>query len=106
MKLPEENPPRLPGETAIYEDDPFALGDIDDSQLVVADDFLPSPQELAARAKRGTKVKVTITLETASVEYFKRIAKEQKVSYQKMIRMLLDEYVQRQKVHDSGSATS
>ena len=73
--------------------------------VVIQDDFLPSPQELAERAKRGTKVKVTITLESASVEYFKRIAKEQKVSYQKMIRMLLDEYVQRQKLHDRGTPT-
>jgi predicted DNA binding CopG/RHH family protein len=72
---------------------------------VIQDDFLPSPQELAARAKRGTKVKVTITLESASIDYFKRVAREQNVSYQKMIRMLLDEYVQRQKLHDSGTST-
>ena len=72
---------------------------------VIKDDFLPSPQELAERAKRGTKVKITITLESASIDYFKRVAKEQNVSYQKMIRMLLDEYVQRQNLHDSGSAS-
>jgi hypothetical protein len=71
---------------------------------VVKDDFLPPPQELAARAKRGTKVKVIITLESASIDYFKKVAKEQNVSYQKIIRMLLDEYVQRQTIHKSGSA--
>jgi predicted DNA binding CopG/RHH family protein len=68
-------------------------------ELQVVPDFLPSPQELAARAKRGTRVKVTITLENESVDFFKQIAKENRVSYQKMIRMLLDEYVQRQKHH-------
>lgn len=73
---------------------------------VVRDDFLPSPQELAARAKRNTRVKVTITLESASIDYFKQVAKEQNVSYQKMIRMLLDEYVQQHKQRDHGSAIS
>lgn len=41
MSLPEENPPRLPGESARYEDDPFDLGVIDDDALVVVEDFLP-----------------------------------------------------------------
>lgn len=99
MSITNEYPPRIPGETAIYEDDPFELGEIDESKLVVAEDFLPSPQELAARAKRGTRVKVTITLENESVDFFKQIAREHNVSYQKMIRMLLDDYVQRQKQH-------
>ncbi len=69
---------------------------------VVKDDFLPSAAELAARAKRNTKVKITITLESASIDYFKQVAQEQNISYQKMIRMLLDEYVQQQKQQERG----
>jgi hypothetical protein len=41
MNLPEEYPPRLLGETAQYENDPFALGEIDDEALVVVQDFFP-----------------------------------------------------------------
>lgn len=44
MKLPEENPPRRPGETALYEDGPFELGEV---ELEMVEDFLPSPEQLA-----------------------------------------------------------
>jgi hypothetical protein len=33
MKHPQENPPRLPGETVAYEDDPFELGELDDTKF-------------------------------------------------------------------------
>jgi predicted DNA binding CopG/RHH family protein len=93
MKLPEEHPPRRPGETAIYEEDPFELGKIDDSQLEVVEDFLPSPEELA---KADQVVKVTIALSQESIDFFKAQAKQHNTSYQRMIRRLLDEYVQHQ----------
>lgn len=58
MKLPEENPPRFPGETAIYEDDPFGLGEIDDSQMVeVSKDFLPKPEELVFKLPKKIHTK-------------------------------------------------
>ena len=97
MKLPEENPARRPGETAIYEDDPFELGEIDEAQMQVVNDFLPSPEQLA---KADQVVKVTIALSQESVDFFKLQAKEHNTSYQRMIRRLLDEYVQR---HQSPS---
>ena len=53
-------------------------------------DFLPSPNEL--KLKNDT-TKITITLSTGSVEYFKSVAEECGMQYQKMIRQLLDEYV-------------
>ena len=56
-------------------------------------DFLPSPAELAL--KEDT-VKITISLSKASVDFFKKEARQHKTQYQKMIRRLLDEYVAHQ----------
>lgn len=60
-------------------------------EVRVISDFLPSPAELAFREET---VKVTIALSKNSVEFFKREAVKSNVSYQKMIRRLLDEYAQ------------
>ena len=57
-------------------------------------DFLPSPAELA-RAER--KVKITIALSGDSLEYFQNEADRYQISYQKMIRRILDDYVLAQK---------
>ena len=70
-----------------YSEEP--LGDI---QLVA--DFLPSPDELAIKTKN---TKVTISLSSESVAYFKESAQKHHMQYQKMIRQLLDEYVAHQK---------
>jgi predicted DNA binding CopG/RHH family protein len=61
-------------------------------EVKVVDDFLPPPEELAFREET---VKVTIALSKASVEFFKQEAAKHQVSYQKMIRRLLDEYTLR-----------
>ncbi len=55
----------------------------------VVEDFLPPPEELAFREET---VKVTIALSKASLNFFKQEAAKHKVSYQRMIRRLLDEY--------------
>jgi len=68
-----------------YSDEP--MGDVQ----VVAD-FLPSPDELAFREDT---VKVTIGLSRASVDFFKHEAAKHHVSYQRMIRRLLDAYATR-----------
>ena len=52
-------------------------------------DFLPSPEQLAFREE---KVKVTISLSRASLEFFKTQADKHQTAYQKMIRNLLDAY--------------
>jgi predicted DNA binding CopG/RHH family protein len=92
MKLPKEQPPRAPGETAHYEDDPFELGAIADADLKVVEDFLPRPEELVYRPKN---VKVTITLNEESINFFKDEARRLNVPYQRMIRNLLDGCVAR-----------
>jgi len=59
----------------------------------VVTDFLPSPEELALKDET---VKVTISLSKASVDFFKKEARENHTQYQKMIRRLLDEYATHQ----------
>ncbi len=54
-------------------------------------DFLPSPAELAFRDE---EVKITITLSKKSVEFFKSEAAKADTQYQRMIRRLLDAYVE------------
>ena len=68
----------------------YTDGPIDETELV--DDFLPSPEELAF--KEDT-VKVTIALSRTSIEFFKEEAGKHNTAYQKMIRRLLDSYVDR-----------
>ncbi len=52
-------------------------------------DFLPPPSQLVPREET---VKVTLTLSKESVEFFKEEAKRNNVSYQRMIRQLVDQY--------------
>jgi len=58
-------------------------------RLEIVKDFLPPPDQLVLR---DDGVKITISLSKRSVDFFKRHAARSKVSYQKMIRNLLDTY--------------
>ncbi len=69
-----------------YTDEP--IGD-----LRVVSDFLPSPEELAFREE---SVKVTIALSKKSVDFFKTEAGKHHTQYQRMIRQLIDAYVETQ----------
>jgi predicted DNA binding CopG/RHH family protein len=62
------------------------MGDVE----VIAD-FLPSPAELAFKEDG---VKVTLALSKCSVEFFKSEASKHHTQYQRMIRRLLDSYVE------------
>ena len=57
-------------------------------------DFLPPPEQLI---RKEPKVKITITLNSGSVAFFKKYAKKNNVKYQTMINEVLDKYVQRYK---------
>lgn len=59
-------------------------------QLNVIRDFLPSPEQLAFREEG---VKVTLALSKESVEFFKSEAAKHHTQYQRMIRRLIDSYV-------------
>jgi len=63
-------------------------------EIKLVADFLPSPEVLALKTKN---TKVTISLSSESVAYFKKAAKKHHMQYQKMIRQLLDDYVEHQK---------
>lgn len=76
----------------IYADE--NLGDIK-----VIDDFLPSSDELVFKDEQ---VKVTIGLSKTAVDFFKKEAKKHHTQYQKMIRRLLNLYVDHQKKRKTG----
>lgn len=69
-----------------YTDEP-----IGEAQVVT--DFLPSPAELAFREEG---VKVTLALSKKSIEFFKSEASKHHTQYQRMIRRLIDAYVDAQ----------
>lgn len=66
-----------------YTNEPF--------EAKVVMDFLPPPEELAFREEG---VKVTIALSKKSVDFFKSEASKHHTQYQRMIRKLIDTYVE------------
>jgi len=69
-----------------YTDEPLG-------KIRVIQDFLPSPAELAFREEG---IKVTLALSKKSIEFFKAEASRHHTQYQRMIRRLLDAYVDTQ----------
>lgn len=69
-----------------YTDEPLG-------KIRVIPDFLPSPAELAFREEG---IKVTLALSKKSIEFFKAEASRHHTQYQRMIRRLLDAYVDTQ----------
>ena len=69
-----------------YTDEPLGA-------IKIIEDFLPSPHELAFREQ---SMKVTITLSKKSIDFFKSEASKHHTPYQRMIRLLLDTYVDAQ----------
>ena len=69
-----------------YTDEPLG-------NLKIIKDFLPSPEELAFREQ---STKVTISLSKKSIDFFKSEASKHHTQYQRMIRQLLDTYVESQ----------
>ena len=75
-------------EKTIYTNAPENIREsIENGEKVI--DFLPPPNQLI---KKIPKVKITITLNTQSVNFFKQSAKKNKVKYQTMINEVLDQY--------------
>jgi hypothetical protein len=60
----------------------------------VVKNFLPPPDKLVLRE---SNVKVTLSLSSRSVDFFKRQAQKQHVPYQRMIRALVDAYAEKEK---------
>ena len=60
-------------------------------ELKAIKDFLPPPSELVFKEEN---VKITLALSKRSVDFFKKEAKKNHTQYQKMIRRLIDVYVE------------
>jgi len=75
-----------------YTDEPIG-------KLKIVPDFLPTPEELAFREEG---VKVTLALSKKSVDFFKSEASKHQTQYQRMIRRLLDSYVE---THEEAALT-
>ncbi len=58
----------------------------------IVEDFLPAPKDLVFKDE---PVKITLSLSKSSVNFFKMSAKKHHTQYQKMIRSVLDHYVER-----------
>ena len=78
-----------------YTDEPLG-------ELKVVSDFLPSPEELAFREE---SVKVTISLSKKSIDFFKSEAGKHHTQYQRMIRQLIDAYVDTQERASTNAPT-
>lgn len=72
-----------------YTDGPMKNYKISDFKIIP--NFLPPPEVLARGMKR---TKITISLSSDSIDFFKEEAEKHNVQYQRMIRQVLDEYVQ------------
>jgi predicted DNA binding CopG/RHH family protein len=66
-----------------YTDEPIG-------KIKIIPDFLPSPAELAFNEEA---VKVTLALSKKSIDFFKSEAAKNHTQYQRMIRRLVDSYV-------------
>ena len=66
----------------IYTDEPMELGE-------VVEDFLPSPEELIAKKN---KINVTLELTEETIRFLKAEAAKQKISYQEIISVLVNQY--------------
>ena len=78
-----------------YTDEPFG-------EVQVVPDFLPSPAELAFREEG---VKVTLALSKRSIDFFKSEASKHHTQYQRMIRRLIDAYVDAQAPRQKSTRT-
>jgi len=75
----------------IYTDAPKNISKAIQEGEIVAD-FLPPPEKLI---RKETKVKITITLNSGSIDFFKKYARQNNVKYQTMINEVLDKYVKK-----------
>jgi predicted DNA binding CopG/RHH family protein len=77
----------------IYTEAPKSVSrEIADGEVIA--DFLPPSEELV---RKEPKVKITITLNSGSVDFLKKFARKNNTKYQTMINEILDTYVQKYK---------
>lgn len=62
---------------------------------VAIDDFLPSPESIAAMLKKQDTVPVTMKLKKNTLDRYKRFAAKKGIKYQTFVSTLLDSYAKR-----------
>lgn len=67
-----------------YTDEPIG-------ELKIIKDFLPTPDQLIL--KEDQKEKITLSLSKKSIHFFKNLGQQNNIGYQKLIRKVLDSYV-------------
>ena len=72
----------------IYNDPEKSVKEAWDSAVLV-EDFLPSPSELV---RKPTKEKITISIDSDCVNFFKEVAKKNHTKYQSMMNEVLSQY--------------
>jgi predicted DNA binding CopG/RHH family protein len=101
MKISEYSEPDIGGKgeinmnkrKVIYAEAPKSISkEIAEGEVIA--DFLPPPEELV---RKEPKVKITITLNSGNVDFFKEFARKNNTKYQTMINEILDKYVQKYK---------
>jgi len=91
LDIGEKGEKNMKRENKIYTDAPKSISkSIRDGEIIA--DFLPPPEKLL---RKEPKVKITITLNSGSVNFFKKYARKNNVKYQSMINEVLDRYVQK-----------
>ncbi|MCL2218874.1 MAG: CopG family transcriptional regulator [Chitinispirillia bacterium] len=63
-------------------------------EAVIIEDFLPPPEELVFKRP---KVKITMAMNSGTIDILKTYAKKHNVKYQTMINEIVDRYAQRYK---------
>jgi predicted DNA binding CopG/RHH family protein len=73
-----------------YTDAPLDVAESISAGEIITD-FLPPPEKLI---RKEAKVKITISLNSGNIDFFKKHAEKNNVKYQTMINEVLDRYVQ------------
>jgi len=77
----------------IYTDAPQRVAKALDESVII-EDFLPPPNELIFKRH---KVKITMSMDSGTIDIFKTYAQKHNVKYQTMINEIVDRYAQRYK---------
>ena len=59
------------------------------------DDFLPSPDSIAAMLKKQNTIPVTMKLKKRTIDQYKRFAAKKGIKYQTFVSTILDSYAKR-----------
>ncbi len=70
-------------------------------KIKIIKDFLPRPEDLVLR--KDESVKITLSLSKNTISFFKAQAKRNHSQYQKMIRILLDQYTEHYQKNSKSS---